>query len=212
MTGRPTRMAVCGIDGSGKSSLISDLCETEAFRAARVFKKERRNHGDRLVRLNKDAASAVGAFATGSFALAQRWAYAIDFLSFVRNEVEAHWSGDAPVLLDRWTPCLIAWCRMLRTAKTEPIEAFAHRIPKPDTVVYLEVNPTEAWRRISARGNPKPDEALDVLIGFHAAYTEVLAELDVPVLRLPDLPRSIRLQRTLDFLQDVSLHSIGQRT
>jgi dTMP kinase len=154
-------IVLTGIDGSGKS------------RAARALVSEARAEGKKALLLNNHAGrrsmSVLGE------RLGIRWPLrlgeAVETTLRVINVLVSHAKAsrfDGLVVMDRHLYCQLA----LRTAKGLPrgrlLPWLLSRLPAPDAVVHLEIEPALAHRRIMARGTDA--ETLADLSAFRDAY------------------------------------------
>lgn len=78
-------------------------------------------------------------------------------------------SDPAPVtIVDRYTYCQYAAARVLGAGNEDRLRRLNRELPTPDLVLYLDIEPEEARRRIKLRG--VDDESLEFLEGFRDAY------------------------------------------
>ncbi|MCU1435931.1 MAG: thymidylate kinase [Pseudarthrobacter sp.] len=154
-------IVLTGIDGSGKS------------RAAHALVSAARAEGKKALLLNNHAGrrsmSVLGE------RLGIRWPLrlgeAVETTLRVINVLVSHAKAsrfDGLVVMDRHLYCQLA----LRTAKGLPrgrlLPWLLSRLPAPDAVVHLEIEPALAHRRIMARGTDA--ETLADLLAFRDAY------------------------------------------
>lgn len=181
------RIAFCGIDGAGKSSLINKLLVKSEFSESLVFKKEWRDNSDRLFRLHSPRPEGGDFLLEGGYAIQQKWAYSLDYLVYVQREVIPQIDA-APLgshfFFDRWTPCILAWANMVTNMDESGISALLQAFPVVDQVVFVETDAATAYSRIQRRGGAKPDEAINVLERFMEAYESVLPTVGVPIYRV----------------------------
>jgi thymidylate kinase len=174
-------VAFCGIDGSGKTTAIARITRLPEFQSSLVFKKEHRENVDRLLRFYPDRARDPENYLMGPFAVQQRWAYTLDFLCFYQIQVRPHLDENRILFCDRWTPCIQAWAAMLGEREAEPIRAIAATMPSPDLVIFLRVDPHQAYTRILKSREPTPDEHLRVLEALDKSYLRLFADSEFPV-------------------------------
>ncbi|GLZ77311.1 thymidylate kinase [Actinorhabdospora filicis] len=78
-------------------------------------------------------------------------------------------SDPAPVtVVDRYTYCQYAAARVLGAGNEDVLRRLNRELPTPGLVLYLDIEPEEARRRIKLRG--VDDESLEFLEGFRDAY------------------------------------------
>lgn len=157
-------IVLTGIDGSGKST------------AARALISAVQGRGGKALLLNNHAGrrtiSVVGA--RWGFRLPDRLADAVETTFRVWNVLVSHLRAsrfEGLVIMDRHLYCQLA----LRTTRGLPRGRFLpwllKTLPSPDAVVHLEVDPTEAHRRIVARGTDT--ESFEDLVAFRDAYSQL---------------------------------------
>ena len=157
-------IVLTGIDGTGKSTAARTLVSAVKSRGGRALLLS--NHAGRRSMSNLSARLGV--------TLPDRLADAVESSLRVGNVLVSHlraWRFDGLVVMDRHLHCQLA----LRATKGLPRGRFLPwllaRLPRPDAVVHLELDPAEAHRRITARGTDR--ESLADLTAFHAAYREL---------------------------------------
>jgi dTMP kinase len=154
-------IVLTGIDGSGKSTAARALVSSVRARGGRALLVS--NHAGR--RVLSLAAARLGV------RLPARLTDAVETLLRVCNVLVSHVRAKrfrGTVVMDRHLHCQLA----LRHAKGLPSGRFLPwllgRLPKPDIIVHLDVDPAEAHRRIVVRGTDS--ESLDDLAAFRAGY------------------------------------------
>lgn len=201
--------ALCGIDGAGKSSVHAALRADPRFAATRFVAKQHRDNVE-MLRYGEPDQWAAARLLAGSFAEAVRWAHGFDFLRFYDDEVVPYL--DQPVLLisDRWTLCSAAYA-YCGTSAGPDIEALLARCVHADLLIYLDLEPAEAVRRVSARpGGPNADETELILAEYQRAYEALLPSVGSDVIRIrnDDLARTTELaaNHVLQALPDYLRH------
>jgi thymidylate kinase len=172
-------IAVSGIDGAGKTTLLEWL-RRDVLPGATVHKKTDRADAERVARHHP-----VFPLEDGTAAVTYGWATLFDHLAHTRR-VERD-PGDGAVLLDRWTPCVAAWCGAVLGLGLEPVDELTAGVRRPDLTLFLECRPVVARRRLERRGTPRPDEDRSILDAFAVAYEQVLARPGTgPVVRVAE--------------------------
>lgn len=175
MGGRPTLVAFTGIDGAGKTTLIRGLQASDPrFATAPVLKRTEKENVWRLLRFRPHLWSDPASVMRSASGRLLAWATVLDFLRYVDEEVLPR-CEERLVLLDRWTPCMVAYCGEVLGIGDEVVEALAD-VPKPDLIIHVDVTPAEAYARITRARHPLPDEHPEILRAFHRAYTAVYAK------------------------------------
>jgi dTMP kinase len=154
-------IVLTGIDGSGKST------------AARALVSKAHTDGKKALLLNNHAGRRSMSLLGERLGI--RWplrlADAVETTLRVANVLVSHVRAsrfDGLVVMDRHLYCQLA----LRTAKGLPrggvLPWLLSRLPAPDAVVHLDIEPALARRRITARGTDT--ETLADLAALHGAY------------------------------------------
>ncbi|MDQ0824107.1 dTMP kinase [Arthrobacter sp. B2I5] len=157
-------IVLTGIDGSGKST------------AARALVSSVRAQGGRALLLSNHAGRRVMSLLAARLGvrLPVQLADAVETTLRVGNVLVSHLRAgrfDGLVVMDRHLHCQLA----LRSANGLPRGRFLPwllaRLPRPDAVVHLDIEPAEAHRRIISRGTDS--ENLADLAAFQAGYREL---------------------------------------
>lgn len=157
-------IVLTGIDGSGKST------------AARALVSSVRAEGGRALLLSNHAGRRVMSLAAARLGvrLPTRLADAVETALRVGNVLVSHLRAsrfDGLVVMDRHLHCQLA----LRTANGLPRGRFLPwllvRLPEPDAIFHLDIEPAEAYRRILVRGTDS--ESLEDLAAFQAGYRKL---------------------------------------
>lgn len=157
-------IVLTGIDGSGKTT------------AARAVVAATRQAGGNALLLRNYAGrrrmSLIGA--RWGVRLHPRAADLVETLIRTANVLVSHaraYRYPGLVLMDRHLHCQLA----LRQARGLPRGRFLpfllRKLPEPDLVIHLALDPLEAHRRVAARGTDT--ETLDELASFRAAYRSI---------------------------------------
>ena len=157
-------IVLTGIDGSGKSTAARALVAGVRARGGRA--RLLNNHAGRRVMSLLAARLGVG--------LPARLSDAVETVLRVGNVLVSHLRAgryDGLVVMDRHLYCQLA----LRTANGLPrgrlLPWLLARLPEPDAIFHLDIEPAEAYRRIVARGTDS--ETLDDLAAFQSGYREL---------------------------------------
>lgn len=175
---RPVLIAFSGIDGSGKSTLIRALRSLPTLRHCTAYRKCYTSNVDHLLELHEGKLSRES-YLQGSLAVALRWAFALDFIVDYRQNVKPLLVEGGIIMLDRWTPCAIAWGAVVKvgTAIREVMAA----LPKPDIIIHLDITPLEAYTRLRSTRVARLDEDPLILREFRKAYNQTLPLFTCPV-------------------------------
>jgi dTMP kinase len=172
-SGRGRLIAVCGIDGAGKSSLVAQV----AARLGPPVLAVRKDVRDAVERFERHAPPDAGdpdRWSGGPFAQCVAAASALDFLRHYERVIAPALAAGHLVLADRYAPCYRAYLRATRTP-LDDAAPFAG-LPVPDLSVLVDVPVEVAVARHWARGGPSPDETPAVLTAVRGAYHALVAE------------------------------------
>jgi dTMP kinase len=176
-------VALCGIDGTGKTTTCADLTTHPRLAGAQVVAKRDRRDVQLLRRTFPNAEGCEDALLDGPSATATRWAHALDFLRFYDEAVVPALREAELVVSDRWTPCSIAYADV-GTALGGAIAATLAPCKPADLIIYLDVKPEEAVRRIRERGDTQADESLRILRMYRESYESWLPRMATEVVRV----------------------------
>jgi thymidylate kinase len=179
----PHIVALAGIDGAGKSSSLHAL-QTD-FRLPRcAFVHKRKRHCvDSIMAAFAGVQNEPERYLRGTFAHAVRWAHAFDFLRFFEEEVVPLEGPASCIVSDRWTVCSAAYAAEGPELDRQVNNLLAC-VPPADVLIFLEVEPQEAIKRIRRTREPHPDEALSLLHAFAKGYEKVLPSSPSLLVRL----------------------------
>lgn len=203
---RSVLIGVCGIDGAGKSTLISALREWAPLREASVQKLKPGANYQRLMRDISDPWADPVALFGSHLARSMGWAEVFDFLSYHDRLVRPALQTPGVLLHDRWTPCFAAFCDSVLGLGGMAAPRL-RRVTAADLVLYLDVSPEIALDRIRLTRDPNPDEDITVLRAFRAGYEQSLREADYPVVRIGELPAEQVVQVARDSVAQI----VGER-
>lgn len=163
---RPVLFAVAGIDGAGKTSQAHDLADW--LRAYGWGVRYVPNQTLLPVRRALDRIAVEDGYASHTDLLDPD---TMRLLASGARLAQLHdaLSDPAPVtVVDRYTYCQYAAARVLGAGNEDMLRRLNRELPEPDLVLYLDVEPEEARRRIKERG--VDEESLEFLNGFREAY------------------------------------------
>jgi dTMP kinase len=194
-------VAVTGVDGAGKSTIVRTLASQWANDGTRfVHKRERRNvglvaeHCGPRVRTEDD-------WRTGEFADAVGLAACLDFLAHYDAEI-APYIGRVPLIVsDRYWHCFAAYLRGAKS-KVDGM-CFFRRIASADVVVHVSIDPSLLEQRYRLRGEAGEDETAAVMRDFESGYSQVFSEYSGTVVRVDN---SGPLERAVDAVRAELTH------
>ncbi len=165
-------IAVEGIDGSGKSTVVKTLAN--ALPGTYVTSEP---SGSPIGRLIREWALRGGSVNP----LVDALLFAADRLEHYEREIKPHLESGHVVLCERYVESSIAY-QGAAGVEIEFLELINSKAPKPDLTIVLDVEPEEAIRRISDRHNVEKYERLDFLKRVRAIYLQRAVERGYPVI------------------------------
>lgn len=165
-------IAVEGIDGSGKSTVVKTLAS--ALPGTYVTSEP---SGGPIGRLIREWALRGGSVNP----LVDALLFAADRLEHYEREIKPHLESGDVVLCERYVESSIAY-QGAAGVEIEFLELINSKAPKPDLTIVLDVEPEEAIRRISGRHNVEKYERLDFLKRVRAIYLQRAVERGYPVI------------------------------
>jgi dTMP kinase len=181
--GRCTIIAICGIDGSGKSTIIDRLRAEPMLRDACFIKKQDKENINRVIDLNTPIGPMPQAYLKGPLAASIRWAHAFDYLRFYETTVRPLTRRHSILVSDRWSFCPIAFANV-GTRLAEDIDFLLRHVGRPDLTIFLDVDAETAFARLQARGPVLDDEHIDLLRAYREAYENYFASYSGPLERI----------------------------
>jgi len=203
-------VALCGLDGSGKSSLLARLASQGWPGAAFVAKVSRPNVDAVEAAFAGARRPARDPYLRGEFAEAVRWAHAYDFLRYYDEEVRPRLSEYGVVVSDRWSLCSITYAEA-GVRLGEHVHQLLACVPTPDLIIYLDVSLEEARRRIRIRGDAKPNEDRSVLEACAAADDAWIPRMTGPVVRIPNVDLEETCRRVEEIVRRVRSEPLLRR-
>jgi thymidylate kinase len=168
-------IAFCGIDGSGKTTLISRLRQQVASACPDVSVITCRNRVSTCrefvaghLNFDRPATFLVGTTATW-YALAS----ALDFARHIDQFGKSAFADASNKLtfMDRYVDCYIAFAGTVRPSCQLLVERLLLDVPRADLTFHVWVPPEVAWKRVVERlDGPAPDESLMLMHRFDIAY------------------------------------------
>jgi thymidylate kinase len=172
--GHPS-IALCGIDGAGKSTTARALVESITGRSsglpARYIKNTTKKARD-IIRdsFNYDeGVSYLQGPSSNWYALCS----ALDFLdNWQRCNIADNNLGVS--VFDRYKECFVAFANTVSPPCSHLVSPLLSHIPPAGLTILMSIKPSLAWERIRARTEgPSCDESLPMLERFDWAYREM---------------------------------------
>lgn len=177
-------VAVEGIDGSGKSTVIAEL-----KRIMPIYATKEPSDGP-IGRMIKEWALRGGTANPYVDALL----FAADRIDHFEREIAPALRRGLVVVTERYVESSIAY-QGAAGVEAEFIEFINSRVPRPDLTVILDVEPEVAVRRIGTRGGPAEKyERTDFLRKVRSIYLKRAAERGYTVLNAEERPDVLALR------------------
>lgn len=202
-------VALIGIDGSGKTTLLEQLQQIPTLAGFAFVKKRKRYAVNSIIEVDRHSTALD--YLHGAFAEGVRWAHAFDFLRFYEEEVIPALDRNKVVVSDRWSICSVAYSCVGPKLHNE-IAHILRCVRAADLLIYLDVEPAEAIRRIAEARPLEGDESLELLTAFREGYERVLPQVASKVLRVPTHDRSAVLDTVKRHLESLRINETSLKT
>lgn len=178
-------IAVCGVDGCGKSSLIRAYGERSG-RDDLIIVHKTTNANVQLTQGYHHRVEAAeqrrADWLSGSFALSIGAGAMFDFLSHYKQHIEPHLNtsgsgGAATLLCDRYTPCFLAY--LYGTGNERLFDQLFARVKPPTQVIHVDVAFEHLQQRYDARLEKNEDEFIELMMAFREGYDKVYERLGI---------------------------------
>ncbi|MGB4847131.1 MAG: hypothetical protein WBP41_04385 [Saprospiraceae bacterium] len=136
----------CGIDGSGKSSIINNFKKiyTNNYYIFKAFNY--RENVNKFIIANPEILPGNIQLYTKFYRRALLEAYILDFMYFFKIEIEPLLESDHIIICDRWYHCILAFALCLNIKNTQLLNSFI-KIPKGDLIFHIKSDPLFAYKR-----------------------------------------------------------------
>lgn len=172
MSKKPMIIAVCGIHGSGKTTLIDALkvscagtnytyLKNDYYENIKMIEYRHAEYELREVRRDNN-----------DYTQAYVWAKTFDYLQYYQKAIRPALAGQQTIVSDRWSYCYRALAMTIPEI-TGPCWRLLKLIPRPDIIVYMDVDPEKAYHRIISRGNATPEETIPQLAVLRDNYEKI---------------------------------------
>ncbi|MBS0031790.1 dTMP kinase [Chitinophaga sp. 22321] len=172
-------IAFCGVDGSGKTSIVDYLHEQDFFDRALYIKKTFsrnvsviKNYHHRNYNSNKD-------WVTGSFAEAVSYASCLDFLQHYHSCIAPNIGAYDFLVCDRHALCFAAY--HLAVGGSMNMSDLFEGVRVPDLYFFIDAPLSELENRYEKRGGASEDESVEVMHIYRESYMRLLKETKIPV-------------------------------
>lgn len=178
----PRIIAVCGVDGVGKSSIVNYLEQNQVIPGARYLRREKYRDGNlnHIKSFFPRQYNDYRDWRSGSYAKAVGIGIALDFVRYYRQQLEQTETTPSIIVLDRYVACYLAYLQLLGCAGiVEPVFRAMH---KPDLTFYISVDFEVLESRYGERASGDDDEDVALMIALDKEYRKMFADGEDPVL------------------------------
>jgi thymidylate kinase len=165
-------IAFCGIDGSGKSSIISKVRESGAFSKAKYLKKLNQDNLALVKKYHFRRFNSGLDWIDSEFAQSAAVATCLDFMHYYDQEVAPLIGEKDYIFFDRYSLCYSAYLKA--TGSKFDADNLFRSIKMPTLLFFIDVPIDVAVTRHHKRGGPSEDEHPAVMQKFREAYLELL--------------------------------------
>lgn len=148
------RIAFCGIDGAGKTSLIQKLNNEYVDNGNRVTVRKLQLQSQKVLKgIAKDVTGNQDEFLNVLPTIWGRIALAFEFYDYYRHIDEI--SDMDYIFCDRYDICYKVYSKVYGVTDLTQIERVFDLVPKPDIYVYLRIDVDTALNRINQRNEER---------------------------------------------------------
>lgn len=170
-------IAVCGVDGCGKSSLIKAYAAARAAEPIQTFHKTQ----NRCVQLTQGYHQRSGTpnddWLAGSFALSIGAGAMFDFLDHYQRAIEPALTSSNHLLCDRYTFCFLAY--LAGTGHDRMFDQLFAHVRPADHVIHVDVAFDLLEERYAQREEKNEDEFIELMVAFRRGYDIVYERLGI---------------------------------
>jgi thymidylate kinase len=159
---RALTVAFCGIDGSGKSTLAARIAAWISGKGISANFHKARSGRSGIERLGDgDLTSVAGSEGAVMMMTGIAW-------QSIKDAKPLRRIPRSVLIFDRYTPCVLALCRLYARDMEMKVRAVLESLPAADLTIYVAAAPEIAAQRLEARGGGK--KSADFLRKFDSAY------------------------------------------
>ena len=163
-----TKIAIIGIDGSGKTTLINKLEKRLILNGYAVKKCSYKQHNYTILEEY-----------SSKFFITQEMRMYASFFDFLSTFSEAK---DVDFILwDRFIFCILAYYRALKISSSETLSHLIQNF-MPDYIYYLDIPVNSAIKRLKNRGPVKPLENAEFLSKVQKEYKKICKKYPIYIL------------------------------
>ncbi|MET0106414.1 MAG: hypothetical protein ABW072_14920 [Sedimenticola sp.] len=180
----PRIIAICGVDGVGKTSIVNHMEQQNMIPGARYLRREKYIDGNlnhvksycpRLYNDHRD-------WHSGSYAKAMGIGIALDFVRYYRECLEQPGVDTGIIVLDRYVTCYLAYLRFLGCAGM--MEPVFRSMQKPDMTFYISVDFNVLESRYARRASGDDDEDVELMMALDKEYKKLFAADENPLVNI----------------------------
>ncbi len=183
-------IAIIGIDGSGKSTLIKNTRDKLIDMHKKVYVKNLKGANYKLI--NE---------ILGQNTVDDEIRVVINSLDLLKNYYSQDFRENAIVLWDRYVHCIMA-CNHVKAV--EKVKKIISKIPLPDRTYCLDIDPEIAYQRISERNDRKSFETKEYLYICRERYLNLGKEMNIEYLKA-DIEESTLVDKIIKDIIDLGL-------
>jgi thymidylate kinase len=178
-------LAVIGVDGSGKTSMLAELQRREVLQGALYVRTEQWQCDHLLRRYHRKAPGGALDFVDGSFARVRPFATAMDILHTYDTRI-LPWLGHVPyIAVDRYVLSAMAYFAAM--GHRDVMHDYFADVRRADLTIYLRADMETLLRRYRDRGVHRDDEAPELIRRHAAALDELVGETDWNVVTIDNV-------------------------
>jgi thymidylate kinase len=192
-------IAICGIDGTGKSTIVNELERRSLIPGASYVRLEKKLPSNRSV-INKYGSRLYNDgrdWLEGSYAESIGIGLAFDFLEHYETNIEPLLGNVPYIVSDRYFPCFVSYLESIYS--TFSANELFNGTRDPDIVFFVYIQEETLVLRHQSRGGKQEDEDPVVMSRFNRAYRDFFERSS---LRVKYVDNGGKLDKTLDFLID----------
>lgn len=170
-------VAICGIDGAGKSTLHNMLMN-EYSSSFTFSKKNTSINSNLLLKYHEIKKRNDKAWIQGSFAVANAYCCATDFLNYYDSNLAMASHDNKIVISDRYKLCYLAYARAINRNVYMHVQKMLFNIPDPIHTFYIQASLDTIIHRLNERKDKTDSENLVTLSKCKDSYETIIKEND----------------------------------